>query len=339
MKAWILEKPRQLTLKESPPTVLDEEQVKVKIEEVLFTLSDYEVYSGVAKNKYPRIFGRCAVGVVSDLYGGSDNSMLQKLDRVAIEPYIPCDVCEECMEGNYEKCMDMQELGHNADGLMQNFIDLPYNLLHRLPDNLSNEKALFVSYVAFCLNVVDALNLDKGRHIAIFASTKTGLVLAQLLAYYQAVPIFISNREELLQAAQNLGIFYCFNPDNSDVEKEVMLVTGGRMCSELVFFSDSDFKMKDVYNAAAVNANICLAGYSNKKSELSVAQICQKHLNIFGVYNGAGNFSSAINLLVTNTVKVDELIGDTLSFDTLDKELEQITEKDLVLKSKVIKVN
>lgn len=337
MKAWILENPRQLTLKESAPTALEEEQVKVKIEQVLFTLSDYEIYDGVGKT-YPRVIGRCAVGVVSELYG-SANSVLQKLDRVAIEPYIPCEICSECIEGNFENCLDMQELGHNCDGLMQNFIDLPFNLLHKLPDNLSNEKALFVSYVAFCLNVVDALNLEKGRHIAVFASTKTGLVLAQLLAYYQAVPIFISNREELLTAAQNLGIFYCFNPDKVDVEKEVKMVTGGRMCSELVFFSDSDFKMKDVYNAAAKNANICLAGYSNKKSELSVAQICQKHLNIFGVYNGAGNFSSAINLLVTNTVKVDDLIGDTVNFDTLDQELQNIKEDDLVLKSKVVKVN
>lgn len=111
------------------------------------------------------------------------------------------------------------------------------------------------------------------------------------------------------------------------------------MCSELVYFSDSDFKMKDVYNAAAVNANICLAGYSNKDSNLSVAQICEKHLKIFGVYNGAGNFSSAINLLVTNTVNVDALIGDTMNFVDLSKKLADVNPEDLVLKSKIIKVN
>lgn len=336
MKSWILEKPRKLILKESAPTVPEPDNVKVKIEQILFTQSDYSAYSGATKSSYPKVLGRCAVGVVSDI---GSNSILQKLDRVAIEPYIACDVCAECKNGNYEKCSNMKELGHNCDGLMQNFIDLPYGILHRLPDNLSNERALFVSYVAFCLNIVDALNLEKGRHIAIFSSTKTGLILAQLIAYYQAVPVFISDREELLEAARQLGIFYCFNPNNTDVEKEIMLVTGGRMCTELVFFSNSDFKMKDVYNSAAMNANICLAGYSNKESKLSVAQICQKHLNIFGVYNGAGSFSSAINLLVTNTVKVDSLIGGEWNFDELDTTLENMSPEELVLKSKVIKVN
>ena len=338
MKAWILDEPRKLRLQEFSPTALTENKVKVKIEEVLLSSSDFDIYTGASKRTYPFIFGRNAVGVVSDT-GDKSNSLLQKMDRVVIEPYIPCDACNECKEGDYQSCSNMQELGHNCNGLLQNFIDLPYTLIHKLPDNLTTDRALFVSYVAFCLNIVDALNLEKGRHIAIFSSTKTGLILAQLVAYYQAVPVFISNVDALLDMARDMGIFYCFNPENTDVEHEIMMITGGRMCSELVFFSDSDFKMQDVYDAAAVNANICLAGYSSKDSKLSVAQICEKHLKIFGVYNGAGNYSSSINLLVTNTVNVDVLLGDTLSFETLYKSLEQITADELILKSKIIKIN
>ncbi len=337
MKAWILEAPRTLRTEEFAPTEIAENQIKVKIEEVLITNSDFEIYTGASKRKYPFIMGRNAVGVVSKVVG--DNPFFNKMDRVAIEPYIPCEACDECKNDEYDKCSNMQELGYNCNGLLQNFVDLPYTLLHRLPDKLSTEKALFVPYVAFCLNVIDALNLEKGRHIAIFSSTKTGLILAQLVSYYQAVPVFISNREELLETARGLGIFYSFNPDVTDVENEILAITGGRMCNELVLFSNSDFNMKDVYSVAAVNANICLAGYSNKESKLSVAQICRKHLNIFGVYNGAGSYSSAINLLVTDTVNVDSLIGKTVSFDKLDEELERTEPEELVLKSKVVKIN
>ncbi len=338
MKAWILDEPKKLRLQEFGPTALTENKVKVKIEEVLMSSSDYAIYTGEAKHVYPFIFGRNAVGAISEL-GDKNSMLLQKLDRVVIEPYIPCDSCDECRDGDIQNCSNMQELGHNCNGLLQNFIDLPYSLVHKLPDNLSNEKALFVSYVAFCLNIVDALNLEKGRHIAIFSSTKIGLILAQLVAYYQAVPVFISNVDELLDIARDMGIFYCFNPESTNIEHEILMITGGRMCSELVYFSDSDFKMEEVYNSAAVNANICLAGYSNKDSQLSVAQICEKHLKIFGVYNGAGNFSSAINLLVTNTINVEVFIGETMNFATLDKELADINAEDFVLKSKIIKAS
>ena len=337
MKAWILEEPCKLTLQESQPTEITENQIKVKIEEVLLSNSDFEIYAGASKRKYPFIIGRHAVGVVSMVAG--DSPFFHKMDRVAIEPYIPCETCDECKKDAYDKCSNMQELGYNCNGLLQNFVDLPYAQLHHLPEQLSTEKALFVPTVAFCLNIVDALNLEKGRHIAIFASTNTGLILAQLVAYYQAVPVLISSSNELLDMARELGIFYCFNPDETDVENEVVAITGGRKCKELILLSNSEFNMKDVYAVATFNANICLAGYSNKDSKMSIANICRNHLNIFGVYNGAGNFSSAINLLVTETVNVDPLIGSTLNFDTLDKEMVDIKPEELSLKCNIVKIN
>ena len=338
MKAWILQDAKQLKMQEFPPTEVKDDEIKVKIEEVLLSNFDYDVYSGAHKRKYPFILGRYAVGVVSQV-GDPENAFFQKMDRVVIEPYLFCEECDECKRERYEHCSNMQELGYNTDGLMRNFADLHYSQLHRLPDSISNDKALYVSQVAFCLNIVDALNLGKGRHIAIFSSSKTGLVLAQLIAYYQAVPVFISDKQELLQTARDLGIFYSFDVAKSDVEKELAMITGGRMCSEIVFFSNGDFNFKDVYNVAAVNANICMAGYSNKESKLSVAQICRKHLNIFGVYNGAGNYSSAINMLVTDTVNVDSLIGKCINFDNFDAEIAALDLNELYLKSPIVKIN
>ena len=338
MKAWILDKPETLRFEENPPTKITSGQVKIKVEELMISSSDFAIYQGKVKSNYPIVLGRNAVGVVSECFD-KDNNLLTKMDRVVVEPYLPCDVCSECAKGEISKCSNMQELGLNSNGLLQNFVDLPYTLLHKLPTSLSNERALYTSYVAFCLNIIESLNLEKGRHIAIFSSTRTGLILAQLIAYYQAVPIYISENAELLKLAREMGVFYCFNPNEVSIEKEVMMVTGGRMCKELVYFSDSDFFMKDVYASASVNANICLAGYSSKESKLSVAQICQKHLNIFGVYNGAGKFSSAINMLVTNTVKVDSLLGKTISFKTLDNDLKRFTPEDFISKSLIVKID
>ena len=338
MKTWFLDQPKQLRLQENPPTTLTDDLVKVKIEQQLLTNSLYSVYTGESKREYPLVMGCNAVGVVSEV-ADKDKTVLRMMDRVAIEPYIPCEQCDECRNDNYSDCSELVEFGLNHDGLLQNFVDLPATILHQLPDSLSNEKALFVNYVSFCLNIVDALKLEKGRHVAIFSSTKTGLILAQLVAYYQAVPIFCSNDEILVAKARNLGILYCVNTEEVDVAKEIKIVTGGRMCKELVFFSDSDFRMKDVYDSASQNATICLAGYSNKDSRLSVAQICQKHIKIIGVYNGLGNFSSAINLLVTNKVNVDRFIGEVVNFENLDEVFENISPEELKLKSKVIKVD
>lgn len=338
MKVWKLTSPKKMKMEEYAPTALTPGFVKVKIEEVLFSTTDWDVYNGVSKRPYPFVMGRNAVGVVSEVYS-KEKTLFKKMDRVAIEPYMVCNRCTECLQKDYARCADLQYMGHNSEGLLKNFVDVSINQAHRLPNNLSNEQALFVSYVAFCLNIVNALHLSKGGHVVIFASTKTGIILAQLVAYYQAVPILVSNNKDLLEVAGELGIYYCLNSQEVDVEREILTTTGGRLCREVVLFCDSEFSVKDVYNAASVNADICLAGTSTKDSKLSLAQISQKHLNIFGVYNGVGSFSSAINLLVTGTVRVDKLIGSAISFNTLDKELAKIKTSELVLKSKIVKVD
>ena len=258
MKLWKLKGARKLTMEETPATALTSGMVKVKVEEVLFSSLDYSIYSGEIKRKYPFVMGRNAVGVISDVYD-KKQSMFKKMDRVVVEPYIPCNNCDECLKQDYENCTELKYMGQNSEGLLRNFVDVSINQVHRLPENLSYEEALWVPHVAFCLNIVDALNVEKGRHVAIFSSTKTGIILAQLLLYYQGVPILVSDNESLLKNARELGIFYCLDSKKVNVEQEILTITGGRMCREVVLFSDSDFSVKNVYSAAAPNATICLA--------------------------------------------------------------------------------
>lgn len=337
MQQWVLTQPKTLRLDTFDPQAIDtENNVKVKIEQVLFSQSDYDVYSGKTKCKMPFVMGRNAVGVVSE---AAEGTMLQKMDRVVIEPYIPCTACADCNAERYEDCENMRELGINSQGLLGNFVNLPSAILHKLPDALSNEKALFVSYVAMGLNIVDKLRVEKGRHIAVLSSTKVGIIVAQLLAYYQAVPILISDSTEMLAEAKKLGIFYTVDTNEKDVEKEVLMMTGGRMCKEIVYFTNSNYNMHDVYSIAAFNGTICVSGYGNKDSRISVAQIAQKHLNIMGVYNGCGNFPSAINMLVTNTVNVDDMTGDKLDFAKLDVQLAELKPDNLSSRSNIIVID
>ena len=328
MKAWTLVGPKQLNLVTHEPSVLTEDHnVKVKMEQVLFATTEYSLYeSGVGK-KSPLVLGRNGVGVVSETY--DNKAMLSKMDRVVIEPYVACNTCTNCKEQHYHECEAMEELGVNANGLLQDFVDLPSSILHRLPDALSNERALFVPTVATCLNVVDALQITPGMHVAVFASTKAGLIVAQLLSHYQALPVLISDNNEIIQLAKSLNVYYTINTnDCDDVAREVQVITGTRMCKNVVYFADSSFNMREVYSVASFNAHVCLVGYGSKESKISVSQIANKHLTIFGVYNGCGKFPNAINLLVTDSINVDFMVGEKIAFDNLENRLSRVADAD-----------
>ena len=328
MRAWALVGPKQLNMVTQQPSVLTEEtNVKVKMEQVLFATTEYNTYeSGVGK-KSSLVLGRNGVGVVSETF--DSKALLSKMDRVVIEPYIACNSCVNCQDQNYRDCEAMQELGVNANGLLQDFVDLPSSILHKLPDALKTERALFVPTVATCLNVVDALQVTPGMHVAVFASTKSGLIVAQLLSHFQALPVLISDSNEIIQLAKSLNVYYTINTnDCDDVAREVQVITGTRMCKRVVYFGDSNFNMREVYSVAAFNAKVCIAGYGSKESKISVSQIANKHLTIFGVYNGCGKFPNAINLLVTDSINVDFMVGEKIAFDNLENRLSRVADAD-----------
>ena len=328
MRAWTLIGPKQLNMVTNEPSVLTEEtNVKVKMEQVLFATTEYNMYEAGLGKKGSLVLGRNGVGVVSETFGSK--ALLNKMDRVVIEPYVPCNACVNCQEQNYRDCEAMQELGVNANGLLQDFVDLPSTILHKLPDSISTERALFVPTVATCLNVVDALQITPGLHVAVFASTKAGLIVAQLLSHYQALPVLISDSNEIIQLAKSLNVYYTINTNEcDDVAREVQVITGTRMCKSVVYFSDSSFNMREVYSVSAFNAKVCLVGYGSKESKISVTQIANKHLTLFGVYNGCGKFPNAINLLVTDSINVDFMVGEKISFDSLDKRLLKVADAD-----------
>jgi L-iditol 2-dehydrogenase len=59
--------------------------------------------------------------------------------RVAVDPALPCGVCEWCQEGNPNLCPSVRFAGTDTvDGSMQEYMLWPAKNLFPLPDNLSN---------------------------------------------------------------------------------------------------------------------------------------------------------------------------------------------------------
>lgn len=339
MKAWTLVAPRKLKLVTSEPTELTSPMMaKVKIERALLSNTDFDFYVNPIKLELPLILGRYGAGVVSKL--ADENSELTKADRVVITPTIPCQSCFHCLAGSAQKCENLRSLGVNTNGVFRDFIDLPVTSLHKLPETVSFEKALFTGYISLALNILDILNIEKGDHIAIYSETKLGLIIAQLITYYGAVPILIDKDSETLKLARELGIFYTFNYVESQNFKEDMFnITSGRMCEKVIYLTNSQYPLNDILEVSAYGASICLALNTEKMEKINLSQITSKQLHIYSVNTYEGNFPAAINILATNKIDTSCLIGNTVKFSELDKQIEKMTTDDLRHKSVIVDID
>lgn len=336
MKAWKLVKPNDLQLiSDQPVDPTPELNAKVKMDRILFTREDFCVLNGTLKTESGIVIGSCGVGVVSEVYDPQE-SRIERMDRVVIEPYIACRNCLFCKTHKYQMCVEKKQLGINSDGLMQDFVCLPQKCLAKIPDGVSSSNALMTAPISFALNIIDKINLEKGDHVAVFGGGKLGVILSCLITYYQAVPIFVESDAALKNIALDKNVFYTFDATKT-VTNEIFNATGGRMCEKVVYFAESDLPISVAIEACGQNSVFCVGGLFNKKTEFSVPSVQKKNLTVCGVDNPYGNFPSALNILAKNIIKADDFVCQEVSFADVDKTLPAVEEMQTVDQNIIVK--
>ena len=75
---------------------------------------------------------------------------------------------------------------------------------------------MFIYDISIALSIIDKLHVEKGEHVAIIGGTLFANILAQVVAYYQAVPIIIDDNEENLKLAKKCGVYYVSNSQKAE---------------------------------------------------------------------------------------------------------------------------
>ena len=323
MKGWKITKP--LTLKECE--ISEQEKTtaesKVKITKVLLTFSDALRYTGdIAVEDV--VLGSYGIGVVSET--GANLFGLEKGKHVYIEPNRPCCKCYNCKNGEETKCSALMTAGEDFDGFLSDFVSSDSGKLFTLPESVSDFEALFIGHISLAISVVDKLNVQKGDYVAIVGANNFGIILAQLLIYYQAVPVVMTMDEEDFPIVKNSGIYYVLGPDDN-WQKEITAITGGRMADSVVFISDCNIPINRAFNAASFNAKVAFTGVSYKNSSISFAPAIKKQLDIHCINSGFGNTATSINLLANGALNLTYLKLDAATYDQVPETFEKMKDK------------
>ena len=324
MKAWRIKDKEQLKLENIVAEVHKEHFVKVKVTYSAISGMDALLYKGdVVPNKYPITIGRQAVGMVTEV--GENVTSLERGDRVVVDPYIFCDECTPCKDDNFTSCADIKAYGTNENGLLSDFCIVRCEDLFKLPDRISDKEAIFSGHIALALNIATKLNIEKGKHIAIMGASTVGLALAQIALYYQAIPIVVDSRQDRLNIAEKVGVYYCINATTDDVRKKMFSYTGGALATSVAHLVGSSSTIEQTLDSSAFGANIVIAGWSGSKVNIkaNLQDVFNKQLHISAVTNGAKMISSAINMLANRTVVVNDLISSIVPFLDVAKALKE----------------
>ncbi|WP_250448298.1 alcohol dehydrogenase catalytic domain-containing protein, partial [Actinotalea sp. C106] len=128
---------------------------------------------GDAELGAPLVLGHELAGVVR---GGPLDGRL-----VAVDPAVPCERCESCLEGNRNLCPTVRFAGHGAqDGGLRELATWPTHLLHPAPDAFSAADAAMLEPLGVALHAMDLGRARLGATVAVVGCGPIGLCVVQL---------------------------------------------------------------------------------------------------------------------------------------------------------------
>jgi len=127
--------------------------------------------------------------------------------RVVGEINFACESCEWCRRQLRRHCPNRQVMGIlNADGSFAEYLALPVANLHEVPENVSNEGAVFTEPLAAAFEILEQVHLRPGVEVVVLGDGKLGLLCAQVLHVAGGRVTLVGKHEKKLAALRQLGV-------------------------------------------------------------------------------------------------------------------------------------
>ena len=289
------------------PQPREPNEALIKIRKAGICSTDLELVKGYYP--YTGILGHEFVGEVVE---AEEVSWIGQ--RVVGEINVVCNECEQCLNGRSTHCENRTVLGIvNRDGTFAEFTMLPIANLHRVPDSVPDEMAVFTEPLAAALEIQDQINIKPTDRVLLIGAGRLGQLIAQTLALTGCdlrVVARHTHQQSLLKAR---GISIASEEAIQPWQWDVVVEATG---------SPSGFALA----RKAIRPRGTLVMKSTYKGEMSVnfSSIVVDEINIIG--SRCGPFEPALRLMESRQVDPTVLIMNEFKLDQALKAFERAAE-------------
>lgn len=311
MKSLWLEK-NKINIRDIPqPRKPTEALLKIRKSGICST--DLELVKGYYP--YTGVLGHEFVGeVVSSPLPPGEGLGVRVGDRVVGEINAVCNECEQCLSGRPTHCENRTVLGIvNRDGTFAEYTTLPIANLHRVPDSVSDEMAVFTEPLAAALEIQQQVQINPTDRVLLIGAGRLGQLIAQTLALTGCDLRVVARHAHQQELLKKRGIRNISEEDIKPWRWDVVVEATG---------SPSGFSLA----RQAIRPRGTLVLKSTYKGEINVnfSSIVVDEINIVG--SRCGPFEPALHLMDSKQVDPTILIMDEFELSDALKAFERAAE-------------
>jgi len=263
--------------------------------------TDIEIARGYAG--FNGTLGHEFVGVVER----SPNMPHLQGKRVVGEINVGCGACTLCKSGDPRHCPGRSVLGiHRRDGAHAEFLNLPAANLFEVPDNVSDNAAVFVEPLAAANGIAEQIDIKPDTQVAVVGDGKLGLLCAfTMIRRTRNVVLFGKHADKMALANRNgRNIETRFSSVTTDFSAsfDVVIEASG---------SESGFSI--ALDMVKPRGQVVLKSTFHGKTGLDASRIVVNEISVRG--SRCGRFGPALELLSNGEIEVEDLVSEEFSLE------------------------
>ncbi|HLI90363.1 MAG TPA: alcohol dehydrogenase catalytic domain-containing protein [Ktedonobacteraceae bacterium] len=294
----------------SMPTPFDGEAL-IRVLQAGICNTDLEIVRGYMN--FQGVPGHEFVGIVEEIYGQAAQDLAGDLigQRVVGEINAACHRpdCFYCQHNMPTHCPRRTTLGIvNRDGAFAEYAMLPVENLHPVPENVSDEEAVFVEPLAANFEILEQAHLRPTDKVLILGDGKMGQLAAQVLTLSGCEVAMVGKHKEKLTLVEKRGVRTYVLDDMQHFALE-----DGRRVDLVVECTGSEQGLEMALRLVRPRGTLILKSTVAARSQLHLAPIVIDEIRVQG--SRCGPFAPAIRALSHKLVDVQPLISARYPLD------------------------
>jgi threonine dehydrogenase-like Zn-dependent dehydrogenase len=231
----------------------------------------------------------------------------------------PCGQCHLCKTGRPTHCEARTVLGiYQHNGAFAEYLVLPESNLHRIPDGLLPEIAVFTEPLAAAIQIFDQVHVPPSGNVYIFGAGKLGLLISLVFKLNGCTATTFDSNPNKVENARKLGI----------KAKDITALQKGdraEMCVDCTGNPEGiNFALSHLYPGGTLVMKTTVA----KTGQIDFNQVVINEIRIIG--SRCGPFAPAMQMLEHGLVDPRPLITSFFDFNELPDAFKEAAKPETV---------
>lgn len=298
-----------LQLADTPITPLMPGDVRIEVRSVGICGTDLAIWKGDFEASLPLILGHEIAGVVHE----SSVPEFALGAMVTTEVDLACGRCWYCKNHLKHLCIEKQTLGITTDGGLREYLSVPADLVHLLPEGVDMVAGTFVEPLASAIQTQIDSPVGSGEIALVIGSGKLGLLISQVYDATGADVLLLDRNRYQLGLGRQLGLTNTINSAETDWKEAVLEATSGVGPALVIEATGTPAGFTMALEIVRSRGTIALKSMHGNGIHVNATEIVNREIRIVGTSRGP--YDKALDMLSKGRIEVNRLISKQFTLE------------------------